>query len=145
MSASTLYTPVMQRKFAWIQWSTKTFLVGVRVLVSVSQAQTKVVHRVLFPSRRSAAIWPKLLKGNSHHTPPVNAIKTLNARVLFSTLSSACRALKIPTITTRMSISPAEQTVKEMLEILFLWRDSKLACSSALVEDHPVSRRRCNR
>ena len=66
---------------------------------------------------------------NLRHTPPENAIRTLNALVLFSVLSSDFRPFKMPTMTARMMISPAEQTANEMLDILFLSIDSYSACS----------------
>ena len=53
-------------------------------------------------------------------TPPENAIKTLNAFVLFSVLSSDLMPFRIPTITARIMISPAEHTAKETLEMRFL-------------------------
>ena len=59
-----------------------------------------------------------------HQTPPENAIRTLKAFVLFSTLESDFRPFKMPTIIAKMTISPREHTVKEMLEILFLSIDS---------------------
>ena len=53
-------------------------------------------------------------------TPPENAIKTLNAFVLFSVLSSDLTPFRMPTITARIRISPAEHTAKETLEMRFL-------------------------
>ena len=53
-------------------------------------------------------------------TPPENAIKTLNAFVLFSVLSSDLMPFRMPTITARIMISPAEHTAKETLEMRFL-------------------------
>ena len=53
-------------------------------------------------------------------TPPENAIKTLNAFVLFSVLSSDLTPFRMPTITARTKISPAEHTAKETLEMRFL-------------------------
>ncbi len=66
-------------------------------------------------------------------TPPANAISTLNAFVLFSTLLSDLIPFRIPTITARIRISPAEQTANDIFEILFLSIDSRSAWSSALV------------
>ena len=51
-------------------------------------------------------------------------MSTLNAFVLFSVLASDLRPFRMPTITARMMISPAEQTAKDTLEILFLSSDS---------------------
>ena len=65
-------------------------------------------------------------------TPPENAIKTLNALVLFSVLSSDLTPFRMPAITASIKISPAEHTAKETLEMRFLWSDSKEACSSEL-------------
>ena len=59
-------------------------------------------------------------------------MSALNAFVLFSVLSSALIPLRIPTMIARITISPTEDTVNEMLETLFLAKDSKAACSSAL-------------
>lgn len=67
-----------------------------------------------------------------HQTAPENAISALNALVLFSVLSPAFIPSRIPTMITRTSISPTEETVNEMFETLFLDKDSKAACSSAL-------------
>lgn len=75
------------------------------------------------------------VKMNDDHlrqTAPENAISTLNAFVLFSVLSSALIPSRIPTMIARIIISPTEETVNEMFETLFLDRDSKAACSSAL-------------
>ena len=59
-------------------------------------------------------------------------MRTLNAFVLFSVLASDLRPLRMPTITARMIISPAEETAKETFDMRFLSIDSKSACSSAL-------------
>lgn len=69
---------------------------------------------------------------NSHHSAPENAIKTLNAFVLFAVLSPAFSPSRIPTITTRIRISPMEEIVKEMFETRLRERDSNSACSSQL-------------
>ena len=61
---------------------------------------------------------------NVRQTPPENAMSTLNALVLFSVLSSDLRPLRIPTMTARMMISPAEHTAKDTLDIRFLSSDS---------------------
>ena len=61
---------------------------------------------------------------DARQTPPENAMSTLNALVLFSVLSSERSPLRMPTMTARMRISPAEHTAKETLEIRFRWRDS---------------------
>lgn len=75
----------------------------------------------------------KCERGSVHQTPPAKAINTLNAFVLFSVLSSDLRALRIPTMTARIKISPAEQTAKETLEMRFRWSDSNDAWSSGLL------------
>lgn len=62
---------------------------------------------------------PRTEKHNIHQTPPENAIKTLNAFVLFSVLSSDRKPLRIPTITASIIISPAEHTVNEIFDIRF--------------------------
>ena len=64
--------------------------------------------------------------------PPEKAIRTLNAFVLFSVLSSDRRPFKIPTMTARIRISPAEHTKKDMLDNLFRDSDVKVVCSSRL-------------
>ena len=63
----------------------------------------------------------------AHHTPPEKAMRTLNALVLFSVLSSECRPFSMPTMMARMMISPAEQTANDTFEILFLSMDSNSA------------------
>ena len=67
---------------------------------------------------------PDAVEVHSRHTPPEKAMSTLNALVLFSVLSSELSPLRMPTMTARMRISPAEHTVNEMLEIRFRCRDS---------------------
>lgn len=47
---------------------------------------------------------------------PEKAIRTLKAFVLFSVLRSDLRPLRIPTMTTRIRISPAELTAKDTFE-----------------------------
>jgi len=69
---------------------------------------------------------------SSRQTAPENAISTLNALVLFSVLSSECKPFRMPTITARMMISPAEQTANDMFEIRFLAREWKCPWSSCL-------------
>ena len=54
-------------------------------------------------------------------------MRTLNALVLFSVLSSECRPFSMPTMMARMIISPAEQTANDTFEILFLSMDSNSA------------------
>ena len=69
---------------------------------------------------------------HSRHTPPEKAMSTLNAFVLFSVLSSDLIAFSIPTMTTKMMISPAEQTAKETFDIRLRCSDSNSAWSLAL-------------
>lgn len=65
-------------------------------------------------------------------TPPEKAMITLKALVLFSVLSPDLRPFNMPTIIARTTISPAEQTANEILEIRFRIIDSKWACASTL-------------
>ena len=65
-------------------------------------------------------------------TPPEKAMSALNAFVLFSVLASDLRPLRIPTMTARMMISPAEETANETFEMRFLSMDSRFACASVL-------------
>jgi len=68
--------------------------------------------------------------------PPEKAIRTLNAFVLFSVLSSDRRPFKIPTMTARIRISPAEHTKKDMLDNRFRDSEVKVVCSSRLTEEN---------
>lgn len=58
------------------------------------------------------------------HTPPENAISTLKAFVLFSTLASDLMPFKMPTMIAKMTISPTEQTANDMFDMRFLAMDS---------------------
>ena len=69
---------------------------------------------------------------DEHHTPPENAISTLNALVLLSALASAFSALRMPTMIARITISPAELMAKEILETRLRAKDSKWEWSSGL-------------
>lgn len=60
----------------------------------------------------------------SPHTPPEKAMSTLKALVLFSVLSSDLSPLRMPTMIARTTISPAEHTAKDTLDILFRSSDS---------------------
>lgn len=51
-------------------------------------------------------------------------MRILKAFVLFSTLASDFIPLRMPTITAKMMISPAEQTAKETFEMRFRATDS---------------------
>ena len=53
-------------------------------------------------------------------------MSTLTAFVLFSVLASDLRPFRIPTMTARMTISPAEHTANDTLDIRFLSSDSVL-------------------
>jgi hypothetical protein len=70
--------------------------------------------------------------GNEHHTPPENAISTLKALVLFSTLASDFKALRMPIMIARTKTSPAELIASEILETRLRAKDSKLKCASKL-------------
>ena len=59
----------------------------------------------------------------------------LNAFVLFSVLASECTPFKIPTMIAKMTTSPTEAIVKDILETRLRSSDSKLACSSCLNVD----------
>jgi hypothetical protein len=69
---------------------------------------------------------------NEHHMPPENATSTLKALVLFSTLASDFRALRMPIMITRIKTSPAELIANEILETRLRAKDSKLKCASKL-------------
>jgi hypothetical protein len=69
---------------------------------------------------------------NSHHSALENAIKTLNTFMLFAILSPAFSPLRIPTIMTRIRISPMEEMVKEMFKTQLRERDLNSACLSQL-------------
>ena len=51
-------------------------------------------------------------------------MRTLKAFVLFCTLASDFTPLRMPTMTTKMRISPNEHTANDTLEIRFLAMDS---------------------
>jgi hypothetical protein len=73
---------------------------------------------------------------HAHQTPPEKAINTLNALVLFSTLSSDFKPLRIPTMIARMTISPAEQMAKDMFEIRLRESEAKRLWSCKLSVEH---------
>lgn len=83
-------------------------------------------------ARNSQSCGPCLSSQYSRHTPPEKAIKTLKPLVLFSVLWSDLRPLRIPTIIASITISPAEQTAKEMFDTRLRAIDSKCACSTGL-------------
>lgn len=95
-----------------------------------SRGRTKVRHTVL----HAWFIRDHLQEGieYSRHIPPENAIKTLKALVLFSVLASDLRPFRIPTMIANTSISPAEHTAKETLEMRFRSIDSYSAWSASL-------------
>lgn len=70
--------------------------------------------------------------GNEHHMPPENARSTLKALVLFSTLASDFKALRMPIMIARIKTSPAELIVNEILETRLRAKDSKLECAFKL-------------
>jgi hypothetical protein len=57
--------------------------------------------------------------------PPENARSTLKALVLFSTLASDFKALRMPIMTVRVKTSPAELIANEILETRLRAKDSK--------------------
>lgn len=84
-------------------------------------------------------------RAQSSHAPPENAIRTLKALVLFSVLASDFMPLRMPTMMTRMKISPREQIVNDMLEMRFresevrrawLWRLKKRVKMTERKERH---------
>jgi len=81
------------------------------------------MHRGLGWSHCLNQGWANRWNG-SRQMPPAKASRVLKARVLFSVVSSLLTAFKIPTIIAKITTSPTEQTVKEMLEIRFRDNDS---------------------
>jgi hypothetical protein len=118
---------------AGTQLSKGSFQGEVTAQVDASRGRTKAKHKSLI----LVCIISTMCRRNDdylHQTAPEKAISTLNAFVLFSVLSPAFIPSRIPTMIMRINISPMEETVNEMFETLFLDRDSKAACSSALEE-----------
>lgn len=130
MFAWVSYTPGTLRILARIQWSGSLSQVGRSAPDAFARKRTREAHTALQEHTQNT----KLMIGTGfvRQAPPEKAIKTLNALVLFSVLSSAFSAFRIPIMMTRMMISPREQTVNEMLDIRFRDRDAICSCSGIL-------------
>jgi hypothetical protein len=102
------------------------FLEGEKDPVGAFRRRTKEWHKALRDVDKVTARKYIYInqQGDVRHMPPENAMSTLNALVLFSTLASDLSALRMPIMTRIMATSPAELMTNDILETRLRAMDS---------------------